>query len=143
MEIEDVFDERMTPGRVMASRRWNRSFLTAASSTIASNDVVDVLQSVQVAAGREPAERGVTVLGFELPFSTNLPGSSRSCRAPDRAPRAAASTNRTSYPDCAKTWAIPLPMVPAPITHTFDVCHPAGVGDFRRAAATVAPGFRA
>src|ERR1700730_10141622 len=62
------------------------------------------------AASRSPA--------VSLPFSTNLPRlfsivvrarSSIGCET---------STRRTENPCCANTWALPLPIVPAPITPT-------------------------
>src|SRR5687768_9874803 len=50
------------------------------------------------------------------PFSTNLPRLfSIDSRARSSAV-AAASISRTSNPACANTWAMPLPIVPAPTT---------------------------
>src|SRR5688572_24536432 len=63
------------------------------------------------ASSRSDDDRRAFSTSFERLFSIVA-------RARSSAP-AAASTSRTSNPACAKTWAIPLPIVPAPITPIF------------------------
>src|SRR5712691_5218535 len=51
-----------------------------------------------------------------FPFSTSFPRLFSIDARARSSIGCATSTSRTSNPDCANTWAIPLPIVPAPMT---------------------------
>ena len=118
MEMDDVFEARITSGRVIRSREAKSALLAEASSKMASTMKSALARSSTLvpvwmrpmAAERSPA--------WSLPFSTSFARLlSIVARARSSAP-SAASISVTSKPDCANTWAMPLPIVPAPTTPT-------------------------
>jgi len=118
MEIEDVFEARITSGRQMRSSSRNNSDLIPSFSEAAStmkSQLASLERSV-VGAIRLSVSSFCASVIFALATSRSrflaITVSARSSNFCSR------SHSVTSYPLRANTCAIPLPMVPAPMTPT-------------------------
>src|SRR5262245_13273479 len=118
IEMDEVFEARMTSGWTMTSTLPKIARLASASSTIASTTKsVSTRSSTEVAVVSRPSTPSRSPADSR-PFSTNLARLlSIVCRARSSI-GCAMSTNRTAKPACANVCAMPLPIVPAPMTPT-------------------------
>src|SRR5258705_538125 len=134
IDIDDVFEARMHSGCAMASSLAKRSVFAPRFSTTASMTM----------SAKAMAPRSVAVLmrptTATLSPAVIFPLSTPRCRLAAMVDMAfcssssLTSTRVTSSPAAAAAWAIPLPMVPAPITTTFfmhETYHVAGHGQRR------------
>jgi hypothetical protein len=118
IEIDDVFDARMHSGATMLSSRAKSSRLASRSSTIASTtsdttqasgSVTTVVMRSTAAAAAPPSSRPLAASLFSA--------SAMPARAASAAPKRV-SWSWTRWPASAAIWAMPAPIVPAPMTAT-------------------------
>ena len=118
MEIELVLLARMvsSPHAAARSRKiWNlRSGRSLAASTTSSTPTA----ASSDPAGSIRATISSAATSVSLPFLTCRARFFRIAASPFSSASADTSISRTPQPYCAKTWAMPLPMVPAPTTAT-------------------------
>src|SRR5262245_35994577 len=118
IEIDDVLLARIAAGGSSWSAVWNTLPLTSRFSVTASTQrstsrrhcmSVVPISSFFAASARSPGS---------VPFSTNLPRLLCTVCRPRSRNSCLTSTMKVDTPQVANVWAMPLPMVPAPITAT-------------------------
>ena len=118
MEIEEVFEAISESGDKTAQTSFKMPVLISSFSLAASMTSAVSAMVLRLAAGTMRSSAASRVLSsmrpdancrFKLPEIVAMPASMRSC---------ATSFNSTRYPEIAKTWAMPLPICPAPIIPT-------------------------
>src|SRR4029077_16380943 len=114
----DVFDAKMVAGPHRPSSSFHMAFLRSRSSVTASTTMSHVFRSGVVVVKCRRLRIASRSAAATFPFSTNL---TSDFSIPARAlSQTCWDTSRTvvSYPAAAVTWAIPLPISPAPNTPT-------------------------
>ena len=118
MEIEEVFEAISASGDKTAQTSFKMPVLISSFSLAASMTSAVSAMVLRLAAGTMRSSAASRVLSsmrpdancrFKLPEIVAMPASMRSC---------ATSFSSTRYPESAKTWAMPLPICPAPIIPT-------------------------
>ena len=120
IEIDDVFEARITSGRVDPSSRANSVALGVDVFDDRFDDVVDVGERVERRCRSADAPSAASrSAGRQRALLDELREAlvDRRARALERRRRRRRAA-RTSKPACANTWAMPLPIVPAPTTPT-------------------------
>ena len=115
---DEVFDARMQSSGTTASSSAKTACLTSSRSTMASIAKPDGARSARAVTGSILPRIAALPGGSSRPFSTER---SRNCSMPANPFATAvssASNIRTRWPCAAATWAMPAPIVPAPITET-------------------------
>jgi hypothetical protein len=124
IEIDDVFEARMHSGPARASSLAKRSSFAVRLSTMASMTMsAAATASKPVAVRMRPATASFSAAVI-FPLSTPR---WRLAEIVDRArwrASPATSTRVTSKPAAAAVWAIPFPIVPAPMTTMFFMARP-------------------
>ena len=120
IEIDEVFDERMTSAARQAIELREQLLLGLEVLVDGLDHEVGLGEPSSIGGGRDPrASVALARPAGSLPFLDQLArGSCRSSRARGSSALRRTSTSVTSSPDCANTWAMPLPIVPAPTTPT-------------------------
>src|ERR1700677_3636961 len=118
MEIEDVFEARMTCGLSSRSSCINSSCLIVKRSGAASMTRSQTIRSCACRVPRIASKAPVACSVVNLPLAVSRSRLRRMVSIPRSTKRCSTSHSITLYPLRAKTWAIPLPMVPAPTTPT-------------------------
>ncbi len=116
MLMELVLDARMAWAGTMASSFRKRSFFAPSFSTMASMARSAPAQSSSPRAGRMRPSVSARCASVSFPFSTSFPRVLASFSTDLAASSGVASASVTAIPVCAATWAMPLPIWPAPMT---------------------------
>ena len=117
IEIDDVFEARMTSGRASCVEPREQRSLGVDVLDDRFDDVVGVGEVVERRRDGKPAERGVAIGGGQLALLDELREALLDAGRCARSSAGCATSCRTTEkPDCANTWAMPLPIVPAPMT---------------------------
>ena len=111
IEIPDVFDVTMVPGRRTASTRSSSARFTSSCSTTAS-----VIQSTAASFDRSPSKPPVATSAAASAVKNGSGFSARARFSPSRAMSAVRSSSTTGTPAFATCAAICAPIVPAPST---------------------------
>src|SRR5512135_371807 len=118
IDSDDVFDARIAAGGTITSSSRSRPRLVSRSSTIASTTSSALTQSPSAWTGAIRAVAAAAAAASSLPLAARP---ARVWPIPSRARSAApirVSNRRTGCPAWAATWAMPMPMAPAPMTAT-------------------------
>ena len=121
IDIELVFEARIASRGRSSSRRRNSSRFTATSSTTASTARSTRAQSSRPDAARTRDSAAARSGAPSFPFSTSFPRVTASFSTERRASSGVASARTTCIPAWAATWAIPLPIWPAPTTASVSI----------------------
>src|SRR5882762_797898 len=114
----EVLDAKMVAGPHRPSSSFQSVFLSSRSSVTASTTMSQAFKSAVAVVNRSRLRIESRSAAVSFPFSTNL---ASDFSIPARAlSHTCCDTSRTveSYPAAAATWAIPLPINPAPSTPT-------------------------
>ena len=131
-EIEEVFVARTAPGGSFWSSIWNTLFLRSRRSGTASTAIAHSASGNPASWVEMRRRVSSRALGSIVPLSTSRPRLFSMTPRPFLRAVSTGSTRRTCLPDAANTWAMPLPMVPAPATTTGRVAVAVGIKPPRR-----------
>ena len=118
IENDEVLDASTASASTTTSSSRNVLRLTSRSSTIASTTSLAVTRSPSACTGTMRAAAASASAGSILPLAASLRSASAICCLAASATPIRVSNNRTRWPACAATCAMPAPMAPAPITAT-------------------------
>ena len=118
MLIDEVLLASTASSLSSASSCWNRPRLAASCSTMASTTSLADAACCRLATGVMRASVASTASSLSRPLATKPASSVISLALAWFAAPSRASNRNTGWPACAATWAMPLPMMPAPITST-------------------------
>ena len=125
IESDDVFEAKIHSGLAILSNSANVVFLTCISSKAASTMRSQSLQRSSFKQGVMLARMLSTFSCVIFSFATSLAYPFAILSFPPSAHSCLISQSATSYPStCANAFAIPWPIVPAPITPTFILIPP-------------------
>ena len=123
--LDDVFEAKIHSGLAILSNSANVVFLTCISSKAASTMRSQSLQRSSFKPGVMLARMPSTFSCVIFSFATSLAYPFAILSFPPSAHSCLISQSATSYPStCANAFAIPWPIVPAPITPTFILVPP-------------------